>query len=262
MTQRIRALARGLQVVSAISGAETPLALVDLHRRTGIDKATLLRILATLEDEGWVYRGMSDQRYRLTCRIQALGESLDVDDSIAEIATPVLDALQKELIWPSDISVYDGEGMVIIETSRRRSPLIPNRELLGYHPSMLLSGIGRVYLAYSDARRREQILERIRRRGGHEAELASDRHYVENLVATVLEAGYALRDPVLGHFEAEEEVMGMAVPILAHGEIQASLSLVWLPALQAPDTAIPRFHRRLRQAAEALSTRFLEQGIY
>ncbi len=262
MVQRIRALARGLQVVNAISDAEAPLGLAELHRATGIDKATLLRILATLEDEGWVYRGMGDQRYRLRCHIQTLGDSLDVHDTIAEIAAPVLDELQRELIWPSDIAVYDGEGMAIIETSRRRSPLIPNRQLLGYQPAMLLSGIGRVYLAYSDARRREQILERIRRRGGYQAELASDRRYVKELIETVLEAGYALRDPTLGHFEAEEEVTGMAVPILAQGEVQASLSLVWLSALQAPHEAIPRFHRRLRQAAEELSTRFLEQGIY
>lgn len=56
MTKQIRALARGLAIVNAIDRASGPISLGELHHVTGIDRATILRILATLEQEGWVRR--------------------------------------------------------------------------------------------------------------------------------------------------------------------------------------------------------------
>ncbi|WP_302140078.1 helix-turn-helix domain-containing protein [Halomonas alkalicola] len=73
MSKTIQALARGLKVVNVIDAEDAPVSLKDLHEATGIDKATILRILATLESEGWVYRGIGDNRYRLTYKLHDLG---------------------------------------------------------------------------------------------------------------------------------------------------------------------------------------------
>ena len=43
----IRALRRGLAVVDCLAGREEPWSLAELHRASGIDKSTLLRLLAT-----------------------------------------------------------------------------------------------------------------------------------------------------------------------------------------------------------------------
>lgn len=65
MVKSIESLARGLQVVDAIR-QHAPASLATLHQSTGISKATLLRILKTLQEAGWVYRALGDATYRLS----------------------------------------------------------------------------------------------------------------------------------------------------------------------------------------------------
>lgn len=264
MVKQIRALARGLEVVEAIQRAPQPPTLEELHRATGIDRATILRILATLEEASWVYRGMGDKRYRLAYALQELGYGVSIYDVIAQVSAPVLDALQKDLLWPSDIAVYDGEGMAIIETSRRRSPMTVNREIVGYKPSMLRSAMGRCFLAFSDDRRRANILEKLQQQSGEEGRLAADAAYVTALVAEVRACGYGRREPgswVLPAYRAEE-FRAIAVPVMVMGDIQAALNVVWIQEAYADQEVEQTFYRRLRVAAEELGEIYEAQGLY
>lgn len=264
MSKTIQALARGLKIVNVIDAADSPVSLKDLHETTGMDKATILRILATLENEGWVYRGIGDNRYRLTYKLHDLGMRLSVEDAIAQVSAPVLDRLQRELQWPSDISVYDGEGMAIIETSRRRSPFVVNREVLGYKPSILMSAMGRAYLAHCDARRLEMILELLKKCEGKEAELASNRRYIDAMLSDIRVKGYAERSPDITTLHSDEEVDldAIAVPIMVMGDVQASLNVVWMKSAYADSGIKQKFYLHLKQAAEELSDIFQENGIY
>lgn len=265
MTKQIRALARGLAVVNAIDSASGPVSLGELHHATGIDRATILRILATLEQEGWVYRGMGDKRYRLTYRLHDLGEHVSVHDAIAQVAAPFLEQLQEELVWPSDIAIYDGQGMAIIETSRRRTAIVLNREVVGYRPSMLKSAMGRAYLGFCDERRLGSILDRLKQQGGEEGRLASDDGYIRRLREGIQQRGYAQRDPSVFPLPSasEEEFDAIAVPVIVMGDVQACLSLVWVKSAHAGEEGVEaRFAARLRDSAEALATAFQDQQLY
>jgi len=68
----IDALRRGLEVMLAIqrSSAAT---LSELSRQTGLSKATLLRILKTLQQAGWVERNELEKRYVPTSAAGAPG---------------------------------------------------------------------------------------------------------------------------------------------------------------------------------------------
>ncbi|MDI5934985.1 helix-turn-helix domain-containing protein [Halomonas kalidii] len=264
MNKQIRALARGLDVVSAINDANGPLSLGDIHHATGIDRATILRILATLEHKGWIYRGMGDSRYRLTYKLHDLGTHVSVHDAIAHAAAPVLDTLQQHLHWPSDISVYDGDGMAIIETSRRRSPFVLNREVIGYKPSMLQSAMGRAYLAFCDERQLNTILKRLQEKGGKEAKLASDKHYVTRTIEEVRKKGYAVRDPSQSSLpsETDEEFSAIAVPVIVMGDVQASLNIVWMKSAYSDTPIEDYFFKHLKPACEELAKIFQENEIY
>src|SRR5690606_2571875 len=60
MVKLIRALSRGLEVMRRLEmeGPATPQALA---LRTGLPKPTLMRVLLTLEKEGYVRRGIGDR---------------------------------------------------------------------------------------------------------------------------------------------------------------------------------------------------------
>ncbi|MCE9664691.1 helix-turn-helix domain-containing protein [Halomonas sp. M5N1S17] len=264
MTKQIRALARGLAIVNAIDSAEAPPTLGELHHVTGIDRATILRILATLEAAGWVYRGIGDNRYRLTYKLHEIGDRVSIHDAIAQLASPVIDRLQKEIQWPSDISVYNGRSMEIVETTRKRTPFVMNREAIGYSPSMLQSAMGRAYLAFSDERQRQLILRRLQEGGGEDARLAKDVESIELLLREIRERGFATRDPNTSilYVDFDGSFSAIAVPILVKGDVQACLNVVWITEAYADPGTENLFFEKLKPAAEELSELFLENRIY
>ena len=66
-TGTVRSVERALAIVELL-GAHQALGLEELHYLTRLPKATVSRMLLTLQEQGWVYRGLSDRRYRLRAR--------------------------------------------------------------------------------------------------------------------------------------------------------------------------------------------------
>jgi IclR family mhp operon transcriptional activator len=65
--ETMRGLERGLSVLRALERTEG-LALRDLHRETKLPKPTLLRILLTLEENGYARRRLTDGAWRRAAR--------------------------------------------------------------------------------------------------------------------------------------------------------------------------------------------------
>ncbi|WP_355661945.1 helix-turn-helix domain-containing protein [Halomonas salifodinae] len=248
----IRALRRGLAVVDCLAGREEPWSLAELHRASGIDKSTLLRLLATLIEQGWACRGLGDGRYRLTTALAALGKGISEDASWLASATPLLAELHATLGWPSDLALVDEASLRIIETSRPLSRRIRHREVLGFRPSPLRSALGRAWLAGSEERRRQALLERLARGAGEVAWLARDKGYLARLTQEFDALGHARRDPAERLMVSAEEpgYAAIALPIRRGGEVLACLSVVFVPG-EAEETPLAQGLRRVVTALEA-----------
>lgn len=264
MSKQIRALMRGLQVIEAMNQSDFPMSLNGIHQATKLDRATLLRILHTLEEAGWVYRGLGDQCYRITYQIHELGLKISTNDALAQLAAPVLEELQGELIWPSDISIYNGVSMQVVETTRKRTPFIVNREVMGAKPDMLHSAMGRAYLAFCPDREREAILYRLRNSDSKEGELARKQQQVDELLADIRKKGYAERET--GYWGAVAnfggQISAIAVPVLLMDEVQATINLVWLTGTSDQQQIEEVFLPRLQQSAATIADLLFKNQLY
>lgn len=264
MTKQIRSLERGLLVIEALNCADSPLALNDLHISTGLDRATLLRILSTLENAGWVRRGLGDGLYRMTYQLHEIGLKVSIYDALAQEAAPVLDALQGELRWPSDIAVFDGKSMQIVETSRQKAPLMINREVMGRSPSMLFSAMGRAFLAFCADKQRQEIISNLKHLNNPEGELARDTVKLSALIDKVRTKGYAEREPQYweGYSEVHYDMSAISVPVLVMDEIQATINILWLEGECEQSMVEGKFYPKLRSAAEEIGNRLYNKDIY
>lgn len=252
MEDVIRALARGLHVIDYLR-SQPPVSLADLHKGTGLPKVTLLRILHTLQDEGWVYRGIGDDRYRLSYQLSSIGDNLMPVDALAEAAGPVLDALQADVLWPSDVAVRKGLMMAIVETSRKRQVVVVNRESIGVEPEILRSAVGHAYFAYCSDTEREEILERLALQKGEQGRLARDKAWIDKMLQEVRQRGYGQRDARSWPAPAGA-LCGIAVPVLIEGRVKACINIVWPEGAVAAELVEGRYYPRLRAAADQLST--------
>ena len=249
----IRALARGIDVLKALQ--ERPAtSLHDLHGDTGLSKPTLLRILKTLEEAGMVHRAIGDGRYRVSARVRFLGRDLSDHDAIAEQAAPVLDQLCRRVLWPSDIAVYKDGAMEILETSRQQTPFLVNRARMGYRVHMLMSAMGRAYLAFCAREERDRILARLRRSTDPYDRRARERSAVLAALQEDRRRGYAMREAGYGYWVTDRSrAAAIAVPVLQDGRAIASINLCWVDGAVTTEDMVASHLADLQDAAAEIA---------
>ncbi len=256
MVKTIESLSRGLLVVEAIREL-SPVSLADLHQHTGISKATLLRVLKTLQEAGWVYRALGDSCYRLSFTLNRQMPENDPGEQLAELAAPIIQELQSELRWPVDIAVRDGLAMKIVESTRLHSVFILNRQVLGYRPPFLMSGNGRAYLAFCPEDERRSIISELKAMRTKEGRLACDSVWLSQLLDVTRKQGYGERESSffgVGTTEGEQ-VDAIAVPVFFQSAVRATLALSWPQGTLSKEDIRQHYYPLLRSAAEKLTHR-------
>jgi IclR family mhp operon transcriptional activator len=245
----LRGLERGLQVLDALS-TSSGMTLRELHCSTSLPKPTLLRILATLEMHGYVRRRIADGVWRRSVRRTETGS---LQGLLLDIGSNVLDELCQRLRWPSDLAVYDDGSMIIIETTRKKTPYAINWTGVGYRVPILQTGLGRAWLSYCSDEERETILADLRMSESPFDRAANNSPLIEQLIAETRQQGYGTR--VAGFTlrkVGEEKTDGFAVPVLARDKIVGCMNVTWLiSALDLP-TAISRYLPEVKAAAATI----------
>lgn len=255
----VRALGRGLAVLRVLED-RPGLTLHAISGETRLAKSTLLRILRTLEAEAYVRRGLTDELYYPNVR-SAVPHALMQRSVLAEVAAPILDRLCQEVLWPSDLAVYDDGFMRVQETSRRRSPFMMNRAVTQIGIHMLQSGMGRAFLAYCKPELRRTILEQLARSRDPRDGPARRPAEVEQMMDAIRRKGYATRQT--GYFvtqPTEARVSAIAVPVMDGAYAMGSINLVWI-SQAATEEAFVRAHlEQLLEAARQIGDAVAERS--
>lgn len=258
----IQSLARGLRLLSLMQDGSS-LGFSQLQRESGLSKAATARILQTLEYEGWVSKRMVDGQYRIS-RLPLAGDVTELArGGMAELAAEPLRRMHKDTVWPSDISICDGFKMQILESNRGGSPLAINRRIMGMHPRMLWSAVGRAYLASCPARERTRILKNLAASTHPDDLRISDRLWVNQILAETRTQGYGLRalDYPSPDQAFEGQLSAIAVPIFVQSQVMACLSLVWVASMATKQQIEGAYLTLMRRTADAIGVEFAQHGF-
>ena len=124
-----RTLARGLAVLHALSEQPDGATVAGLAAATGLDRAVLYRLLATLGDEGLVIRDGASRRYRLGVALIEFGARAARGLEVRRHALPGMRALMEQAREAVCLAVRDRSDVVVVD---RVEP--PGRwAKVGYH---------------------------------------------------------------------------------------------------------------------------------
>ena len=249
MVKTVRSVARAMRVLEAL---DQPLSLHALHQRTALDRATLLRMLHTLAQDGYVTRSVSTGQFAPTPRLSRLGATAGSESYFTERAGEVLDRLCRDLLWPSDIGVPRDGAIIIVETSRTLSPFITNPRVLGRPISMLHSAMGQAYLAFCAPEDREASIARLIERKLEGFPVERDR--IDRLIEETRGRGYGIRLPGYAAFpdSVGDKLRAIAVPVMVAGHAEAALSFVWIASFATVEEMAAQNLDGLREAADEL----------
>ncbi len=256
----IRALARGVQVLRRLQQSGG-LSLNDLHRATGLPRATLLRILLTLENEGLVWRRIVDDAFLASHSVIEKRAGSEEEARLAEVASPLLEALTNEIKWPSILAVPRLTHMEVIEATAPRS-YFHHIELgpVGFQVNILLSATGRAYLAYCPDEEREATLDRLRHSQRSGDKMAHDRRWINDVLAKTRKQGFGARDPRFGgNFDLtrrdyDDGRDSLAVPIMLSRRVIGCINVTWIRRVTTQAKVVSEFLKDVQMTAADMAS--------
>jgi IclR family transcriptional regulator, mhp operon transcriptional activator len=259
----IRALDRGLEVLAYLHQARAA-SLHDLFLATGLPKATLTRVLVTLEKRGMIWQRLADNAYMASHKLQPRAPQLSDENYLVEVASPVMERLCRKVNWPSVLAVPRLDCMEVIETNRPKSyfshvPVGP----IGFRINMLRSATGRAYIAFCSESERQAMLLRLAASNEPGNFMARQQAMVERVLAETRHLGYGHRTPDFGgHFdqtrrEWNDDRDSIAVPIWVGDEVIAAINLTWMHKVATVSQMVKAHLPELMAAAREISMRLI-----
>ena len=158
-------LARGLDVLRCFTATEPELTNKDISDRTGLPKPTVSRLTYTLTHLGYLrhlpHTGKYG-KYGLGTAVLSIGYPLLANLDVRQIARrPMKELADYARGWVS-IGLRERLNMVYIETARAPEVLTTSRADIGQTFPIVVSAMGRAYLAGLPAPERAAVINQIR----------------------------------------------------------------------------------------------------
>lgn len=107
-------LARGLQLLGCFTRQEPQLTGAELSRRLDLPRASVFRLLQTLEQLGFVERVPDSPAYKLSIGVLRLGFEYLASMELTEHGRPILQELRDRTGYSAHITVRDGRDVVFV----------------------------------------------------------------------------------------------------------------------------------------------------
>ncbi|MDX5367558.1 MAG: DNA-binding transcriptional regulator [Alphaproteobacteria bacterium] len=244
----VQPVLRSFALLEALN-ARSRATLAQLHEATGLPKPTIVRLLDTLIAAGYVRRVSRVAGYELTERVLRLSSGFRHTDLIVEAARPFLSALTAAYKWPVALATFDRDAMLVRISTRHESPFSTDPDWLNKRPAMMLSALGRAYLAFCPGEERELILAVLRSSKAAANATARDGKYVSALLTGIRRQGYANTAPMRG-----DPAMGIAIPIMEGEKVAACITMRYLGSTMSEAQAVERYLAPMRRAAQGIAT--------
>lgn len=244
----VPALARGLQLLMQFSRNERELSGAELSRRLGLPRASVFRMLFTLEQGGFVERAEDGVSYRLGLAVLRLGFELLASMELTEHGRPVIEELRDRCGYSAHIVVRDAREVVFIAKVAGRSALFHSIQVgarLPAHATVL----GRLLLADLDMKGL-QALYPEEPLHAYTPRTPTTLAQLKSLIDEDRAKGYGVS---MGGFETG--ISTIAAPVFNdRGAVAAAVSIS-VPAQRIDDGALPPLVELVRTAAAQLTER-------
>jgi IclR family mhp operon transcriptional activator len=251
-TAGIQPIIRSLAVLEALND-RSPMGLERLRDLTKLPKPTLVRLLDTLIEAGYVRRLSRRDGYALTERVLRLSGGFRYADKVVEAARPFISALTARHKWPVAVATRDRNAMVVRASTRRESPYSVDPDYTNKRVPILVAALGRAYLAFCPQEERELILAMLRASRARRNALAQDEKAVERLLSTIRQQGFASAATLHG-----DATMGIAIAIMNGPNVAATMTMRYFGSVMSEEEAARRYLAPMQEAARAIASSLAE----
>ena len=241
---RVRSLSRGLKVLAALN-ARGSATLAELANDAGLAKPTAFRILKTLLEDEYVSMEEDSSTYRPATRVESLSSGFTENAWFVEHTRSHLADLAEKLVWPLSVSTLAGTRIQVRGNTDSTSVLTVRKLVPGMTLPILETASGRVLLAFSTTKTREQILQRLRESNDQCDLMARDSMKVQETLGEAKKLGYASVTVA----RQVSNLTTLAVPIMVNNFAVAALAIRFSATGVQKETVLRDFLPAIRSTA-------------
>lgn len=242
----VKAVERALDILSCFTLEMPEMGLVEICAETGLSKATVHRLLATLSMKKFVEQDPATSRYRLGTMLLGLGIVARSQMNYLDKAVPILRELVSEVDETVAVAVLDAGQHVCTWVSEPARP-VRVTTAVGVRRPCYWGAAGLVLLAYQSERVLDELLPADRLQPFTVWSTTDPAEYRRRLSA-VREQGYAIE-----RGESFNDVTALAAPIFDHrGRVVAAPAII-APTHRVPDDRVPILLKKIVDAANRIS---------
>lgn len=155
------ALEKGLDILEALAKVpEEGLTSAEISTRLGRPMGQLFRMLAVLQQRGYVYYHADSERYEVTLKLFELAHGLGPVRRLNLVAAPLMKQLAQDIGQSCHLVIYHaGKGHAVVQQNAPSARVLSVR--LGAEAPLFDSCSGHVLLAYAAGADRDEMLEAI-----------------------------------------------------------------------------------------------------
>jgi IclR family transcriptional regulator, KDG regulon repressor len=240
--RRVQAVDHAVDILECLAGTAGAVGVSELARQTGLSKATVYHLLATLEARRLVIREPDSASYRLGWALYEMGIRIARGTDVSRVARPFLDRLASETGESVLLGVLDSDSVLYLERGDAPSGF-HMVAAAGIRSPLHATASGKLLLAFAG----EEEIERYLGEAPLEsftANTLTDPKKLRKQLAEIRESGYATCWQ-----ERELGLCSVAVPLRDHtGATVASLTLAG-PAGRVTEDSVETHLTPLRDAA-------------
>jgi DNA-binding IclR family transcriptional regulator len=242
-----RSLHRALDILEFLARNGRPVTLAEITDAVESPKATLHRLLATLQSRGYVSQEPRTGRYAAGIRCFELGSMWAQQLDLRMVAAPLLAELNERTGEMVHLAVYEHGDVVYVDKLESSQPIAP-RSYVGRRCPAYCVSTGRALLAYMPADEIERVLAEPL--PSYTERTLTDPDGLLALLEDVRRTGFATND---GSYR--DGVCGIAAPIRDHtGGVVASVGCC-LPESRFGGERLDLLRDATLAAAEGISGR-------
>ncbi|MCW2945268.1 MAG: transcriptional regulator, IclR family [Actinoallomurus sp.] len=238
-------LERSLDILELLVRSGSPRRLAEIVDEVGGPKATIHRLLTTLQTRGYVTQEPRTSLYSAGVRCFELGSLWVQNLDLRAVAAPYLSTLNEQTGETIHLAVYDHGDVVYVEKLESRQPVVA-KSYVGRRCPATCVATGRALLAFESQEEIEGVLSGPL--PAYTEDSVTDPDALSALLASVRAEGYAVN-----HGSYREGVGGLAAPIRDHtGRVVASVGIC-LPEQRFGPDRFEALRDRTVDAAVAVS---------
>ncbi|MCA0318375.1 MAG: DNA-binding transcriptional regulator [Proteobacteria bacterium] len=250
----VRSVVKALDLLAEInrSGIAT---VGELHRRLNLPKPTIVRLLETLIEAGYVARDDRMRGYQVTSAVGRLSAGFHGAPLVIEAARPWATALTRQIKWPCSVCLLDCDAVVVRFSTILDSPVSPFHATLGHRLPLGGRALGRAYLLFCPDEERAILRAAMAASSIAENRAMTDAE-CEALMIQARRRGFAERDPDV----EPRNSATIAVPLMLGERVLATFGVTFFRSVITTPDDKARIIRPLMKAKARIEDQIREMS--